>query len=179
MKMAHTSLYEPFRGGDGGDRTHDLLTASQTLSQLSYAPVSLFFGVLRRFLELFARLNAARLSLFVLLLHRNHTFGILHKFRNFFNFSGVAHLMLCAPSWATPPYRYFRRFCAVFRTFCVFKRCSIFSFCTVSASKLRFRHLAQISQFLQFFQGGTPDVLRSQLSYAPIWVFLAFLRRFL
>ena len=27
-------------GGDGGDRTHDLLTASQTLSQLSYAPVS-------------------------------------------------------------------------------------------------------------------------------------------
>ena len=29
-----------FSGGDGGDRTHDLLTASQTLSQLSYAPVS-------------------------------------------------------------------------------------------------------------------------------------------
>ena len=28
-----------FVGGDGGDRTHDLLTASQTLSQLSYAPV--------------------------------------------------------------------------------------------------------------------------------------------
>ena len=28
-----------FSGGDGGARTHDLLTASQTLSQLSYAPV--------------------------------------------------------------------------------------------------------------------------------------------
>ena len=28
-------------GGDGGDRTHDLLTASQTLSQLSYAPVTM------------------------------------------------------------------------------------------------------------------------------------------
>ena len=27
-------------GGDGGDRTHDLLTASQTLSQLSYAPAT-------------------------------------------------------------------------------------------------------------------------------------------
>lgn len=35
MKMAHTSLYEPFRGGDGGDRTHDLLTASQTLCRRS------------------------------------------------------------------------------------------------------------------------------------------------
>ncbi len=98
MKMAHTSLYEPFRGGDGGDRTHDLLTASQTLSQLSYAPVSLFLAFLRRFLELFARLNAARFSLFVLFLHRNYAFGILHKFRNFFNFSGVAYLTLCAPS---------------------------------------------------------------------------------
>ena len=31
--------YSFFFGGDGGDRTHDLLTASQTLSQLSYAPV--------------------------------------------------------------------------------------------------------------------------------------------
>ncbi len=98
MKMAHTSLYEPFRGGDGGDRTHDLLTASQTLSQLSYAPVSLFSAFLRRFSELFACLNAARFSLFVLLLHRNYIFGILHKFCNFFNFSGVAYLTLCAPS---------------------------------------------------------------------------------
>ena len=26
-------------GGDGGDRTHDLLNAIQALSQLSYAPV--------------------------------------------------------------------------------------------------------------------------------------------
>ncbi len=32
---SHSLLF----GGDGGDRTHDLLTASQTLSQLSYAPV--------------------------------------------------------------------------------------------------------------------------------------------
>ena len=28
-----------FSGGDGGDRTHDLLNAIQALSQLSYAPV--------------------------------------------------------------------------------------------------------------------------------------------
>ena len=34
-RPAYASL---FSGGDGGDRTHDLLTASQTLSQLSYAP---------------------------------------------------------------------------------------------------------------------------------------------
>lgn len=32
--MTHTSLYESFSGGDGGDRTHDLLTASQTLSRI-------------------------------------------------------------------------------------------------------------------------------------------------
>ena len=30
-------------GGDEGDRTPDLLTASQALSQLSYAPVSLTY----------------------------------------------------------------------------------------------------------------------------------------
>ena len=30
-----------FNGGDGRDRTVDLLTASQTLSQLSYAPSTL------------------------------------------------------------------------------------------------------------------------------------------
>lgn len=34
--LMETSLFT--HGGDGGDRTHDLLTASQTLSQLSYAP---------------------------------------------------------------------------------------------------------------------------------------------
>ena len=68
IKMTHTSLYESFSGGDGGDRTHDLLTASQTLSQLSYAPVSLFLTFYRHFSELFASLNATLISLFVLFL---------------------------------------------------------------------------------------------------------------
>ena len=37
-QMKKASLSTCFFGGDGGDRTHDLLNAIQALSQLSYAP---------------------------------------------------------------------------------------------------------------------------------------------
>ena len=33
-------------GGDGGDRTHDLLLARQALSQLSYTPIGCFQGLI-------------------------------------------------------------------------------------------------------------------------------------
>ena len=49
-------------GGDEGDRTPDLLTASQALSQLSYAPVT------RRYYRgMFAEMQEVFLGLLVLL----------------------------------------------------------------------------------------------------------------
>ena len=38
MKIKKNDSIESFFGGDKGDRTPDLLTASQALSQLSYTP---------------------------------------------------------------------------------------------------------------------------------------------
>ena len=40
-KRDKTNALSLYSGGDGRDRTVDLLTASQTLSQLSYAPVQI------------------------------------------------------------------------------------------------------------------------------------------
>ena len=45
-------------GGDGGDRTHDLLNAIQALSQLSYAPECLYSNIINTKMQEFFKNNA-------------------------------------------------------------------------------------------------------------------------
>ncbi len=43
LRTADLSNFQGKDGGADGDRTHDLLTASQALSQLSYSPTEGFY----------------------------------------------------------------------------------------------------------------------------------------
>ncbi len=48
-KKAHNTNHKDWTcvlGGDGGDRTHDLLNAIQALSQLSYAPECMYINII-------------------------------------------------------------------------------------------------------------------------------------
>ena len=83
-------------GGDKRDRTADLLNAIQALSQLSYTPVfnypTLFAALYRKpsgfyrwFLNLFLNFKISNLPNFKI------PFGVVSR-------------IMCAPSWAIPPY---------------------------------------------------------------------------